>query len=249
MNSGIVFLLDLAEGPIFRCAFALLVLGLLRAAALALSDTAAAYVTIPDRSVFRRKFRQRVLWIVFPSLVLRDAGIGGGKALFAYHCFLSFTSLIFRLGAVLVPAFMIAHVTLWERGLGISWPALPARLADVLAVVTIVAGLILFLGRIYSPVVRQIESPWSFLRPLALVVPFLTGFLAMHPTWSPLDYNVVLLIHILSACLVFVLIPFTRLFSGLQARLTRVIPEAEWRGTPIATQEPDAVASPHTVPS
>jgi hypothetical protein len=249
VNSGIVFLLNLAEGPVFRCTFALLVLGLLRKAVLAASDTAAAYVTISDRSEFRRKFRQRVLWLAFPSLVLRDAGLGGRPALFAYHCALSFVSLIFRLGAVLVPAFMVAHVSLWERGLGISWPALPARLADVLAVVTIVAGLILFLGRIYSPIVRRIESPWSFLRPLALVLPFLTGFLAMHPTWSPLDYNVVLLIHILSACLVFALIPFTRLFSGLQAPLTRVIPQAEWRGTEIAAKEPAAVASPHTVPS
>lgn len=249
MNGGVPYLLDLAEGPVFRCAFALLVLGLLRNAVLGISDTAAAYVTIPDRSVFRWKLRARVLWFIFPSFVLRKTNLGGGAALFVYHCTLSVISLVFRLGAILVPAFMIAHVSLWERGLGVSWPALPARLADILAVVTIVAGLILFLGRIYSPVLRRIESPWSFLRPLALVVPFLTGFLAMHPTWSPLDYNVVLLVHILSACLVFVLIPFTRLFSGLQARLTHVMPEAEWGGTRLATQQPDTAASHTTVTS
>lgn len=248
LNDGALFLQNLAQGPLFRFAFALLALGLLRVAVLGLSDVVGAYLTLPDRREFWRKLRQRVLWFVFPSLVLREAGLGGGPGLFAYHVALSCTSLIFRLGVLLVPAFMAAHVRLWERGLGLSWPALPGTLADVLAVITIVAGFVLFLGRIYSPVLRSIESPWSFLRPLALLVPFLTGFLAMHPAWCPLDYSVVLLLHIVSAALVFVLIPFTRLLSSLSVPLTRVVPAAAWRNPQPAEIIP-AAAGRQAVPS
>lgn len=229
-------LLELAEGPIFRCAFALLVLGVLRAGLLAGSDAMAAYLTTPPqlrRSIFWPKVRERLLWFLLPaaSATARPLLRSGGHAFFAYHLALSAVSLLFRTGVVVVPTFMVAHVYLWERGLGLSWPAFPGPLADVLALVTVVSGVVVFLGQVYSPIRRRLEPAWSFLKPLLLVLPFASGFLAMHPTWSPLSYQMVRLIHVLSASLVFVLVPFTRLLSGVHTPLLRPRPELAWDAT------------------
>ena len=73
------------------------------------------------------------------------------------------------------------------------------------AIVTIVGGFALLLGRIYSPLLRRMEPAWTFVKPLILIIPFLTGFLSMRPAWSPIDYHVVMLLHVLSASLVFVM--------------------------------------------
>jgi hypothetical protein len=243
MDSTLLRQLDLAEGPVFRFALALALLGLARRGFLAISDTVAAYVTIQDRAEFWRKLRQRMLWVLLPSIVLQEAGRFRSRGMFAYHLFLGITALVFRAGAILVPTFMVAHVYLWERGLGVSWPSFPARWADVLSLVTIVTGLILFLGRLYSPVLRGIESAWSFFKPLLVVAPFIAGMLAMHPTWSPLDYHVVLLVHVLMATIVLALLPFARLLANIHAPLTQVVPDAQWVMAPTAHQ-PDDVEAP-----
>lgn len=237
MDRGILLALDVAQGPIFRCTFALLVLGVLRLVVLAVSDTTAAYMSLPDRAEFWRKLRLRLAWGLMPSVVLRGLRPDLSARTVAYHFGLCGLSLMVRAGAILVPAFMAAHVYLWERGLGVSWPALPIGVADVLAIITIVAGFALFLGRLYSPVLRGIEPPWSFVKPLVLILPFGTGFLAMHPLLSPFDYHFVMLLHVLSAALVFVLIPFARLLSCMHVRLTDVMPAAAWNApTPVAEE-------------
>lgn len=228
MNESVHLLLDLAEGPLFRLAFALMILGSLRAIGLGASDVVAAYLTIPDRRVFWRKLRLRVLWLTFPYFVLRQAYPGGSSGMHAYHFGICFTSVVFRITAVVVPVFMIGHVYLWERSFGLAWGTLPATIADVLTLVTIITGLALFLGRLYSPIFREIEPPWSFVKPLLLVLPFASGLLAMHPTWSPIDYYAVCLIHVCSAALVFVAIPFARLLTCMHTPLNDVVPEARW---------------------
>lgn len=229
MNENVLSALDFAQGPVFRCAFALMVLGLLRNAVLAVSDTVAAYLTTDAKPVFWRRFRQHIWWFLFPSVVLHRARPGGGTRMFIYHLGLFSVALVFRITAVLVPAFMVAHVYLWERNIGFAWPTMSASLADKLSVVTIVAGVVLFLGRLYSPILRQIEPGWSFLKPLVLILPFVTGVMAMHPTWSPFDYHLVLLIHVLSAALVFVMVPFGRMLMCVHTSLEEIIPEAVWR--------------------
>jgi hypothetical protein len=221
--------LEYAEGPLFRAAFALLVLGLARLVVLGVSDATAAYLTTPDRATFWRKVRLRLTWQLTPTVILRQVRPELSGRQRVYHMGLCGLSLVMRVGAVLVPAFMLAHVYLWEGALGVRWPALPGTLADVLSVITILAGFLLFLGRVYSPVLRSIEPGWSFLKPLILILPFLTGFLAMHPLWSPVDYYAVRLLHIVTACVVFVMIPFGRLLSCMHVPLVHVMPEAAWR--------------------
>jgi hypothetical protein len=232
MHETTGFVLRIAQGPVFRFAFALAVLGLIRLALLGLSNMVAAYLTVSDRPAFWHRFRQHVLWRVFPSVILNEVRPTRTRILYAYHVGLDGIALLFHVLVVILPAFMVAHVYLWERALNVSWPALPGGLADVLAIMTIVSGLTLFLGRIYSPVLRAIEPPWSFFKPLLLLFPFFTGTLARHPMWSPLDYQLMLLIHVLGAATVLALLPFARLLSSMHTRLTTLLPEAAWRTGP-----------------
>ncbi|MBK9127736.1 MAG: hypothetical protein IPM13_08030 [Phycisphaerales bacterium] len=229
MDDTTALALRIAQGPVFRFGLALALLGLARLALLALSDLTAAWVTDANRSVVWRKVRQHVGWQLFPSLVLHAARPFRSRGLYAYHVALDAVSLVFRTLVVLLPIFLVAHVYLWERALGVSWPALPGAIADVLSIVALVSGAAVFLGRIYSPVLRKLEPTWSFFTPPLLLLPFLTGILTRHPTWSPLDYHFVLLIHVLSAAAVLALLPFARLLSSLQVRLTTILPQAAWQ--------------------
>ena len=117
MHDSIIFALGIAQGPVFRFAFALTALGLLRLALLALSDIIAAYVIDRDRRVFWRKLRLHALWWVFPAVVLARVRPLGSRAMYVYHFGLGGISLLFRVFVVVLPAFMVAHVYLWERGL------------------------------------------------------------------------------------------------------------------------------------
>jgi hypothetical protein len=230
MDESIMVALRIAEGPVLRFALGLAALVLARNALLACSDFAAAYFGTADRARVWHKLRLRLLWLAFPTLVFHRAGYLPTAGQFLYHTFFSCVSLVFRLCVILVPTFMIAHVYLWERVLGVSWPAFPGTLADSLSYVTIVTGLLLFLGRVYSPTLRALEPGWAFFKPLVLLVPFITGVLAMHPTWSPLDYHMMRLGHVLSASFIIAILPFARLFR-LHVELTTILPEAAWEST------------------
>jgi hypothetical protein len=232
MHDAVITALGVAQGPLFRFAIALAVLGLLRLALLELSGIVAAYVTDRDRTVFWRKIRLHLLWSLFPSTIIHGARPFHSRAMYAYQSVLYCMSLLFRVLVVVLPIFLVAHVYLWERGLGVSWPSLPTRMADILSIATIVSGAVVFLGRIYSPVLRAIEPPWTFFRPLLLLAPFITGVLARHPTWSPMSYYATLLLHVLSAAGVLALIPFARLLSGMHTRLTEIVPDSAWRTKP-----------------
>ncbi len=230
-------MLEFVQGPVFRFCFALMVLGLARLALMGTLETAAAWMVADDRRAVRAKLRQRIWWFFCPHVLLKGVG-RGGAGWSAYHALLSLCSLVFRLGAILLPAFMVAHVYLWERWLGVAWPSLPPTLANGIAVVTIAAGLIVFLGRLYSPLLRKVEPAWTFVKPLILILPFVTGVLAMHPTWSPLSYQAVMLLHTLSACAVFVLLPFAHLLRFVHAPVTAWLPETHWRYEPGHSSRP-----------
>jgi len=61
------------------------------------------------------------------------------------------------------------------------------------------------------------------------VVPFASGFMAMHPALNALPYHIMLLIHVLSAELVFVLMPVTKLAHGVLFPFNRFSSEIFWK--------------------
>jgi nitrate reductase gamma subunit len=140
----------------------------------------------------------------------------------------SIFSVSFHVGLILTPLFLGAHIMLWKRGIGIGWPGLTQSLADGLTILTVAAGIGLIIGRLANPFSRRISRFQDFALPPLLIIPFISGFLAMHPAINPLPYNVAMLIHVLSGDLIFILIPFTKMAHCVLLPTTQLVAEVGW---------------------
>ncbi len=210
--------LEWARGPIFRFAFVLMVLGLLRHLGMGIAEIVYAIRRAGDKSIpYKVVFRTTWDWL-FPFKKLT-----GSRP--AY----SIVSVAFHVGLILTPVFLLPHIQLWRRGLGIGWPSLPHAFADVLTLVTIASAVGLLIGRLGNEQSRRISRAQDILLPVLLVVPFVTGFLAMHPAWFSVNYNWTMLIHVMSANVIFVLIPFTKLGHIALVPTTQLVSEVGWR--------------------
>ena len=218
MNETVESMLEFARGPLFRFTFALMVLGLVRLVGLTVYGAVRTYMLAGDKRLLWPIIRQRTLWALLPFSRL-------SRTRAAY----SVVSFVFHVGLIVVPVFVFAHVYLWERGVGISLPALPPHLADLLTIVTVVAAVALLVGRIGSPLSRTLSRAQDYAWPLLLIVPFISGFFAAHPTWCPVSYQVMLLIHVLSAELIFVLIPFSKIAHCVLIPFSQLVSDLGWR--------------------
>ena len=117
-------------------------------------------------------------------------------------------SILFHIGLLLTPLLLFDHVYLVKSEIGISWYflTLPKTFADYLTLMTIIVGLIVLILRITNKTSRFISRKQDYLWPLLLVVPFTTGYICSNVTIQPDTYNFYMLIHLLSACLIFILI-------------------------------------------
>jgi nitrate reductase gamma subunit len=120
-------------------------------------------------------------------------------------------SFLFHVGAVAVPAFLAAHVALWNGFLGVSLPALPEGAADLLTLLTIACVVVLVAYRLTTPRARALSRASDFVILALVAAPFLTGFMAAHPTVNPLPWSWMMLAHILSAEVLLIVVPFTKL--------------------------------------
>lgn len=211
-------MLEFARGPLFRVTFVLMVLGLARLVGLTVYGALRTYALAGDKRLLWPIIRGRTMWALFPFLRLHRT-----RAVYGV------ISVVFHLGLIGVPIFLFAHVFLWKQGLGVSWAALPPIVGDVLTIITIVAAVALFVGRVRSPLSRALGRAQDYAWPWLLAVPFISGFLAAHPTWCPAPYNVMLLIHILSAELIFVLIPFSKIAHCVLIPFSQLVSDLGWR--------------------
>lgn len=208
--------LEWARGPFFKFAFFLMVLGLLRHLIMTVAGIVQAIYRAGDRTIpYKAVFVTTVNWLLpFKKL--------GNRLSY------SIASVVFHIGLILTPVFLLPHITLWRRGLGIYWPSLPHVTVDILTLVTIAAGLGLMVGRVGSRESRRISRVQDILLPPLLMVPFITGFLAMHPALNPIDYNTTMFVHVVSANIIFVLIPFTKLGHMIILPATQLVSEVGW---------------------
>jgi hypothetical protein len=70
--------------------------------------------------------------------------------------------------------------------------------------------------------------------PLVIAVPFATGFLVMHPAINPFAFQATLLVHVMSANVMFVLIPITKLSHAILIPGTQLVSEVAWHWPPDA---------------
>lgn len=218
-------LLDFAKGPLFRFSFSLMILGLIRILILDIWGILEAYRQAGDKEIpWRQVFANTMKWL-FPVKKL-------GSSRPAY----SITSFIFHIGLILVPLFLYAHVSLWEKGLGLAWISFGKTWADVLTVVTILAGIILFAGRIIPKGPRSLSRRQDFLWPLLILIPFVSGLLCANIDLRPAAYQWIILTHILTAEMIFILIPFTKIAHCVLMPLSQAVMLIGWR-FPANTEE------------
>ncbi|MBN1655631.1 MAG: hypothetical protein JXA30_17825 [Deltaproteobacteria bacterium] len=147
------------------------------------------------------------------------------NTIFRTHPIVALVTVVFHLLLFIIPLFLLAHNELIRGALGFSLPSLSERLADTMTVVLLMCGSFFLLRRIFVRRVRAITTAWDYFILLITLTPFFTGFLAFHQ-WG--DYPTVMLIHILSAELVLILIPFTKLNHMVYFFLYRLLIGSEY---------------------
>jgi nitrate reductase gamma subunit len=210
--------IEFGRGPLFRITFALMLLGLLRIFVLTFIGVAEAYGRNPDKIVNWREVRNQTIAWLFPI-----------NRLWRKRPVYSTISFCFHLGLLLVPLFLAAHVVLWKHGVRFAWPVIPQRLANYLACVVIIAGLGLFGGRLLNPAARKLSRRQDLAWPLLLVVPFITGYVCSNLAIRPTTYDAMMLVHVYSADLIMLLIPFTKIAHCVLAPLSHVVTAVAWK--------------------
>lgn len=204
-------LLDIARGPLFALTFLILVLGLARHV-IVQSYLLASSEARHHGTQWRRVLGDSAGWLlpvrhlVKGTMLLTAASIG------------------FHVGAIVTMLFFEGHVALWESWLAIDLPAVGANVADGLTLLTIVSGLALLGYRAVVPRARQLSGGKDFAVLVVTLLPFVTGYLAAHPSWSPIPWTHTLVIHVLSGELLFITVPFSKLAHMVLFPFVRISP-------------------------
>ena len=209
-------------GPLFWTALAFMLLGLVRHLGLTVWEGVQAYRRGGDKSYPVGKLIEATFQWLFPVGRLRN------RVLF------SLTTLLFHVGVILVPLFLAGHIKLWREGIGLSWPALPNGISTTLTWIVIAASIAVVVQRVGAKDSRALSRFQDYALPLFIAVPFLSGFLVMHPAWNPFNRDPVLLVHVLSADLLIFLVPITKLSHMILLPFTQLVSELAWHFPPDA---------------
>jgi nitrate reductase gamma subunit len=209
--------LEWARGPAFVFAFSFMVLGLIRHAVLTVAEMYRTMRRAGDQSLPYSKLIVTTLKWLVPVAKIRN------EALY------SVTSILFHIAILIVPVFLGGHIALWARGIGLSWPAIPNEVADVLAIVAVVTAVALVIQRVSARATRCLSRFQDYVLPLLIAVPFVTGFLVVHPAMNPFSYEAVLFVHVMSANLIFVLMPITKLSHAALMPSVQFVSELGWK--------------------
>jgi len=208
--------LALARGPFFWAAMTFMVLGLARHVIVSVVDIGAANRRAGDpRMPYRKIAKVTLAWLIPLSRLGQNTFAGA-------------TSVAFHVSIILVPVFLAEHIALWRSALGVSWPALPGTLADVLTVIAVVTALVLVGQRTARKAKRSVSRFQDYFLPLFIALPFASGFLVTHPAWNAFPYDATLLVHVMSADVLLILMPTTKLNHAALMPEAHLITEASW---------------------
>ncbi|MEJ2007814.1 MAG: hypothetical protein P8Z30_06590 [Acidobacteriota bacterium] len=210
--------IDFARGPLFRLCFALMVLGLLRIFLVTLLGVKEAYQRNSDKIVSWKEIRRQTLGWLFP--------IG---RLWRQRPIYSALSFLFHVGMIVTPLFLASHILLWRNSVGFGWPALSQTAANWLALLVIITGTGIFMGRVLHAGARKLSKFQDFLWPLLIMTPFVTGYIASNAVISPRTYQGMMLVHIYAGDLIMLMIPFTKLAHCVLAPLSQLVTGIAWK--------------------
>ncbi|GFK94467.1 hypothetical protein NNJEOMEG_02312 [Fundidesulfovibrio magnetotacticus] len=131
---------------------------------------------------------------------------------------LTVVAFVFHLFLLALPLFVIGHVAMLDKALGLSWPTLPEGLADAMSFVVVGACVYFLARRLTVPEVKFVTSASDFVILALAAAPFVTGILAYHQIGGA---QFMTILHMLSGEAMLVAIPFSRLSHMLYAPLTR----------------------------
>lgn len=212
--------LEWARGPVFRLAIALMFLGILRLMLLNVMNVVNLVKHARDKSVpWRMIIRETSKWLV-PNKKARS------------QFFFTAVSFLFHVAIISTPVFLGAHIMLWERGVGVGWPSLSQEAADYLTLLAILTALLLFAKRATARMTRAMSRVQDYLLPLLISVPFVSGYLAMHPPVNPFDYHATMFVHVMSGNLILILVPFSKLSHMVLFPTTQLVSEMAWHLDP-----------------
>jgi len=214
-------MLTLAEGPLFRFALVVLILGLGRHVLLSIWGYLRARHTAGGHKVH------------FAPTLWQTVRYGNPlRYLFRTRGLYSALTALMHVGLIVVPLFLAGHIVLWERSLGFAWFGLPAGVADILTLLTIATAVAVLVARAAYAGSRRISRFQDWLFPPLIVVLFGSGFLMAHPPLDVLPYPASRLIHVLTGNLLLVLIPTTKLAHMVLLPFSRAVAEVGWRFVP-----------------
>lgn len=195
------------SGPLAWAAWTIFILGSIYKIGSTLNTARKKDKVLLNYVSFRYGMRSIINWsIPFNTVNMRLNPVFTGIAFFFHIAF--FALLIF----------VSAHQIMIEEGFGIGWFTIPDFVADIIAFAVIGACIFFGVRRVVRPEVNYVTD-WTDFALLSLVAaPFVTGVLAYHQLG---DYMLMVVLHMLSAELLLVAIPFTRLSHMLLAPLTR----------------------------
>ena len=208
--------IELARGPLFRIAVAVMAVGLLYRFGVMVTQIVTAWRRAGDRRLPVRDIVVATLGWIVPVRLVRTRPL------------YSAASLVFHIGILTVGLFLAGHVALLSGVLPAFWPILGAGAADMLTVATLIALLGLVVGRVAVSASRNLSRLQDV---LILVILFLVvgfGFLAAHPGLSPFPARAMVLLHILSGDLVLVLIPLTKIVHCVLYPFAQLVFQLGW---------------------
>ncbi|MBI4995659.1 MAG: hypothetical protein HZC22_01910 [Rhodocyclales bacterium] len=119
---------------------------------------------------------------------------------------------VFHVGLAIVVFLFAPHIALITALFGVSWPALPSQVIDLVTVVTMAGMVAVLVDRHVNWAKRFLSTFGDWFAWLLTFLPLLTGWLAEQHMLLP--YTLMLALHILSFELLLVFLPFTKLFHA-----------------------------------
>jgi nitrate reductase gamma subunit len=121
-------------------------------------------------------------------------------------------SATFHIGLAIILFGGAPHILLIHQWTGLSWPSLPKGVIVLVSGVTLASMIALLIRRINHPVLRLLSTADDYLSWLLVFLPVLTGILLSGETVA--GYGTLLALHILSAELMIIWLPFGKLMHA-----------------------------------
>ncbi len=212
--------LEIAEGPVFRFALVILVLGLGRLVIMSIWGMITAIRRAGDRKVpYAQIIKETLSWLIPIRRLHRTRPI------------FSYASFILHLGIILTGLFLGNHIAILEANVGVAWPALFRPILDGLTLAALVAVAYLLLYRIYVRSSRSLSKAMDYVLLLLILNIFISGYVAGR-AWNPVPYDSLMLFHTINGIVLLILIPFTKIAHCVLYPLIRLGSEIAWHLTP-----------------